>query len=192
MGFALYALAANHINVPDLCRDVFQALTSGRGPNSPVLTLAGLGGGEGKSFFLKGLVAVFGAESVFFTPTHPAFPLMGPGAAKVAFLDDFRFFQTPVPVATQCLWFDGSPLPTARPQNTAGQAGQDLYRGSAPVFITTKGEDVEKLAGARDGDASMLLRRLKVYRFTTRVLPPPARVPDCGHCFAKLVCSHGM
>ena len=102
------------------------------------------------------------------------------------------FEMTPVPVAMQCLWFDGSPLPIARPQNAAGQAGQDLYRGGAPIFVTTKSEDVAKLAGARDGDASMFLRRLKVYNFTAKVSAPAGRVPDCPHCFAKLVCSHAV
>lgn len=192
MGFALYALTANGVNVPELCKGVYEALSAGRGPNTPVITLAGVAGGEGKSFFLKGLAAVFGVENVFLSPQHPAFPLLDLGSATVAVLDDFRFFQSPVPLATQCLWFDGSPVPIARPQNIAGQMGQDVYRGGAPIFITTQKVDVDKLAASRDGDASMLFRRLKVHTFATRVVGPPVGVPECAHCFAKLVCTHNV
>jgi len=191
MGFALYSLMANNIDVPDLCRNVFQALSSGRGPNAPVVTFAGAAGGEGKSFFFKGLTAVFGAESMFFAPQHPTFPLLGLPAAKVVFLDDFRFFQTPVPAATQCLWFDGSPVLIARPQNVARQSGKELYRADARIFITTKKADLDRRAQSLEGDESMLFRRLKVYSFTARVQAPPCHIPECGHCFAKLVCRQG-
>jgi hypothetical protein len=192
MGFALYSLTMNNIDVPDLCKHMYKALSLGRGPSTPVITLAGAAGGEGKSFFLKGLAAVFGVENVFFSPQHPSFPLLDLNSASVVLLDDFRFFQTPVPVATQCLWFDGSPVPIARPQNVAGQTGQDLYRAGAPIFITTQKGDVDKLAASCDGDASMLFRRLRVYNFTARMPGPPAAVPECAHCFAKLLCSHNV
>ena len=192
MGFALYSLTVNGINVPDLCKNIYKAFSVGRGPNTPVITFAGVAGGEGKSFVLQGLTAVFGVENVFFSPQHPAFPLLDLVSATVALLDDFRFFQTPVPVATQCLWFDGSPVPIARPQNVAGQTGQHLYQADAPVFITTQKADVDLLASSGDGDASMLLRRLKVYNFTVRVPGPPTVIPVCAHCFAKLVCSHSV
>ena len=190
MGFALYSLTMNNIDVPDLCKQVYKALSCGRGPNAPVVTLAGVAGGEGKSFFLKGLAAVFGVEKVFFSPQHPNFPLLDLDAATVVLLDDFRFFRSPVPVATQCLWFDGSPVPIARPQNVAGQSGQEVYRGDAPIFITTSKADVDRLVASGDGDASMLCRRLKVYNFTVRVPGPTVAVPECGHCFARLLRSH--
>ena len=134
---------------------------------------------------------MFGNQSVFFSPQHPSFPLMDLGSATVVLLDDFRFFQTPVPVATQCLWFDGSPVPIARPQNVTGQSGQELYHGGAPIFITTKKADVDKLASSCDGDASMLFRRLKVCEFSVRVTAPAGKLPECAHCFSKLVCTHG-
>ena len=69
-------------------------------------------------------------------------------------------------------------MPIARPQNVAGQTGQDLYRAGAPIFITTQKGDVDKLAASCDGDASMLFRRLRVYNFTARVPGPPAAVPE--------------
>ena len=53
--------------------------------------------------------------------------------------------------------------------------------------------DVDPLRAAlelpHDADASMLLRRLKVYRFMTRVPKPTRTVPYCGHCFSKLLLS---
>ena len=168
------------------------SVSVGRGPNSPVITFAGVPGGEGKSLFLKGLAAVFGVENVFFTPQKPTFPLWDLGSAAVALLDDFRFFHTPVPVATQCLWFDGSPVPIARPQDVASQVGQDLYRAGAPTFITTQQSVVDKIAASCDGDQSMLFRRLRVYTFTVRVQGAPAAIPECAHCFAKLVCSQNV
>ena len=66
-----------------------------------------------------------------------------------------------------------------------------MYRGGAPIFITTKKADVDKLAGSCDGDASMLFRRLKVYKFNVRVAAPAGKLTECAHCFAKLVCTHG-
>ena len=147
MGFALYSLTTNGINVPDLCKNIFQALSGGRGPTSPVIVLAGPQGGEGKSFFLKGLTAVFGCENVFQTPQHPTFPLLGLDSAKVVFMDDFRFYDSVLPTSTLCLWFDGSPVPVAKPQNVVGQAGQDVYKGVAPIFVTTKQGDLDALPG---------------------------------------------
>ena len=167
LDFALDVLAHNDIRVSDIV-DVFSvAFREGRSPVAPVVVFAGASGGEGKSFILKCLVAVFGAENVFFTPSHPAFPFLGIDGAKVVFLDDFRFLESVVPLATQCLWFDGSAVPIAKPQNQPGSTGHDIYHGTAPVFITTKAQDIEALRAAGDGDASMLLRRLRVFTFYT-------------------------
>ena len=77
--------------------------------------------------------------------------------------------------------------------------GHAYYRGTAPIFATTKLHDLEKLEKAAadnprtgpptDSDASMLLQRLKVYRFTVRFAAPKrqASVSHCAHCFAQLV-----
>ena len=74
-----------------------------------------------------------------------------------------------------------------------------LYQGKAPIFATTKYQDLDRLqqAAADDaetglpgnGDASMILRRLKVYRFSQRVQKPKRQLPYCGRCFARLVCA---
>ena len=187
LGFARGVLEQNGICAADVAEAFSTAFREGRSSVAPVVVFAGAFGGEGKSFILKGLVTLFGVENVFFTPSHPSFPFIGLDSAKVVFLDDFRFLESVVPLATQCLWFDGSAVPVAKPQNQPGSTGHDIYLGAAPVFITTKAQDIETLRAAGDGDSSMLLRRLRVFNFTRRVPPPDARVPDCAHCFARLV-----
>ena len=92
-------------------------------------------------------------------------------------------------------------VPITRPQNVPGKTGHVLYRGSAPVFITGKLSDVERLDEAaavnavagqpNDAEASMIRRRLKVYPFRTRIPKPEPKVPFCGSCFAELVCQYG-
>jgi hypothetical protein len=75
--------------------------------------------------------------------------------------------------------------------------GNFMYKGSAPIFITTKAEDMAWLESHAsinpctnapwDADASMLLRRLKVYKYTKKVAKPPARLKYCPRCFVDLV-----
>ena len=111
----------NRIDVQTLCTDVLHALEHGRSETTPVIVLAGSSGGEGKSLFLKGLLNLFGEDMVFQLPEKSNFPLLnlekGP---KVAFLDEWRFVNKCVSFGTQCLWFDGSAVPVARPQNLPG------------------------------------------------------------------------
>ena len=57
---------------------------------------------------------------------------------KIVFLDEWRFDQSILSFATQCLWYDGSSVPVARPQNGAGAGGHKDYKGNAPLFVTTK------------------------------------------------------
>ena len=176
---------------------MYNALASGRGETARVIVLAGAAGGEGKSFFLKGLCSLFEVGDVFHSPVAGSFPLLGLETAKVTVLDDWRFTEEVLPYAIQCLWYDGSPVPVARPQNQAGFAGHLLYRGSAPIFASTKLQDMERLRSASqadpdsgypgDGNASMILRRLKIYRFLRRVPAPARQVPCCARCFAQLL-----
>ena len=122
-----------------------------------------------------------------------------PGS-KAAFLDDFRFDAEVLSLASLCLWFDGSALPIGRPPNVRGATGNFVYKGSAPVLITTKISDlawIEQQAqmnpatGAPwDADAAMMMRRLEVYKFTAKVPKPAHKVPFCGRCFAHFVSSH--
>ena len=99
--------------------------------------------------------------------------------------------------ATQCLWYDGSALPIVRPQNQPGVVGHMLYRGTAPIFATTKLDDIAALqhvaadnprtGSPLNANASMVLRRLKVYSFTQTLPKPARRVPYCARCFAQLL-----
>ena len=41
------------------------------------------------------------------------------------------------------------------------------------------------------GDASMIMRRLKVYQYTCRI-PKPQGLKYCAHCFAKLLLNEGV
>ena len=188
--YAAYTLGVNHIDATAVCKAVVHALLVGRSPTTPLVTFAGRTGGEGKSFFLKGLVSVFGTSSVFPTPQHPTFPLHGLESAKLAFLDDFRFTRSPVPLSTQCLWFGGSPVPIAKPQNTQGAVSHEVYSGKAPIFITTSIKDLEMLARAGDGDASMVLRRLTIFQFVVPAQKPNVPIQECALCFARFVCQH--
>ena len=180
-----------------LCRDILAALQDGRCESAPLIVLAGARGGEGKSLFLKALFSVYGLDHVFSCPDAGNFPLMELPGRKIAFLDEFRFNNGIVSYATQCQWFDGSTFSITRPQNMPGASGHYQYRGSAPIFVTTKLADIEKLEEwaaddpqtgvPKSAEASMILRRLKVYRFERRIPKPPPKLPFCGHCFANLV-----
>ena len=191
----------NGINAADLCRDILESLVHGRSESMPVVVLAGLRGGEGKSFFLKALFSVFGNDYVMGSPQAGAFPLLELPSKKVTFLDEWRFGQDVLPYATQCLWYDGSAVPINYAQNRPGQTGHPPYRGTAPVFVTTKAADLKDLAWwaaddpqtghPRNGDASMIMRRLEVYSYEHRIPKPPPRLPFCGRCFAHMVLNGG-
>lgn len=150
---------------------------------------------------LKPLFSVFPLSGqVFPSPRHDKFPLQGIEKSKVIFFDEFRFSAEILPYMLQCLLFDGSAVPVARPQNMAGATGHFLYRGTSPVFITTKLDALDTLeAAARpdpltgvplSSDASMIWRRLKVYRFEHRMPRPAEKFSFCGHCFASFLRKH--
>ena len=188
---------ANEISPSDLCTDVYNALKVGRCETTPVLVMAGARGGEGKSLFLKGLNAVFGEDNVFHSPEPGRFPLLDLVGVKAVFLDDWRFDDQVLPYATQCRWYDGSVVKISQPQNKQGTTGHLLYQGDAPIFATTKLDDIERLEKLAaddpvtgkpcDVNASMCFRRLKVYAFRVRIAKPPVYVRYCRRCFADLV-----
>ena len=77
---------SDSINGAELCKDILDALTSGRSESTPVIVLAGDRGGEGKSMFLKALIALFGANHVFSRPVPGNFPLCRFAREKMLFL----------------------------------------------------------------------------------------------------------
>ena len=195
------SLAANGIKVDELCNDVLHLLRVGRSPECPVLVLAGASGGEGKSFFLKPLLTMFGVAQVFESPVKGSFPLLGLLDSKLCFFDDWRFQTDVLPWSVQCLLYDGSNVPVNRPQNVQGQSGHTKYTGTSPIFVTTKLSDVQTLENAAapniatgepgNADASMIYRRLKVHSFTVRMTKPSGALPYCARCFAQYVLERG-
>ena len=188
---------ANGIPPSDLCTDAYNALEVGRCETTQVLVMAGARGGEGKSLFLKGLNVVFRKDSVFHSPEPGRFPLLDLFGGKAVFLDDWRFDDQVLPYATQCRWYDGSVVKISQPQNKQSTTGHLLYQGDAPIFATTKLDDMERLEKLAADDpvtgkpcdvkASMCFRRLKVYPFRVRIAKPPVYVRYCRRCFADLV-----
>jgi hypothetical protein len=196
-------MTANGISITELCHDVHYALTNGRGETTPVVVLAGAAGGEGKSFFLKPLLQIFSGKGLVFPrPEKGNFPSLDLEQAKVCLLDDWRFDATVLSFAAQCLWYDGSGVPIVRLQNVPGQSGHLLYKGSAPICATTGLDRLQALAHLASVDpstgkptgsnASMIMRRLKVYSFRVGVgkpQPPSGhnKVPYCARCFSRMV-----
>ena len=108
-------------------------------------------------------------------------------------LDEWRFAASALPIGIQLLWFEGKPVPLARPQGES--IGHLLYRGTAPIFITTPLKRLDKLiveaeaarASGSSCEASMLVRRLKVHRFNVAVPKPRTQIPACAACFANFL-----
>ena len=197
MAFVITSMMQNNINLAELCYDVLNALKTGRSEATPVIVLAGKQGGECKSAFLKPLHKIFD-EFVFNVPKEGGnYPLLDLEGAKVAFLDEYRFDPDLISWATQCLWFDGSPVPHGRPQNIPGASGNGNYKGTAPIFITTKLPDLQRLEYEAqlnpatgqpwNADASMVWRRLKIYTFLHRVNKPAKKMDFCVRCFSQLL-----
>ena len=197
--FVVNSFLQNGINISELCKDVWTSIVDGRSETTLVMTLADLTGGEGKYCFLKALRAVWAMEGAVFNVSKESgnFKFLDLLQAKIAFLDDYRFDPDILSWGSLCLWFDGSDVPVGRPQIDKGFIGNCTYKGTAPIFITTKLTDLQNLEAAaainpqtgapHDSDASMLLRRLKIYRFRQRVSKPCGKMAFCGCCFAKLV-----
>ena len=72
-----------------------------------------------------------------------------------------------------------------------------MYKGTAPVFITTKLVDLDRrekwswlhpeTQAPWDTQAAMLYRRLKVYRINERVARPQRGIAARGRCFGRLI-----
>lgn len=187
------SLHVNNIPAAELAHFIYLGLTQGRSETTPVVCLAGLQGGEGKSLIFYPLPAVLGEEMVQHHTASGAFPLLGIEGKKAVILDEWSFNQAAVSLSTQLIWFEGKPVPITRPQNNS--IGHFLYKGTAPIFITTPLQRMEPFLkqaeeAARCGvssEATMILRRLKLYKFERKVQKPSCQIPQCASCFASFV-----
>lgn len=197
---AMEAFASNYISPEMWCKDVLKLLEAGRRPDVPVLVLMGRFGGEGKSFLLAPLREVFGAAHVQATPQRGSFPLLGLESKKVVILDDWCFDERVIPLPTQLLWYEGKPFPLPRPQNNSQYNGHLLYEGTAPLFVTVKEKDFGPIiaqgevarAQGMPSEYTMLLRRLKIYSFTTPLAVSTGHIVECARCFAQMVLRFGV
>ena len=70
-----------------------------------------------------------------------------------------------------------------------------LYKGTAPIFITTPLKRMEKFTKAAEdaerlgcsSEATMVLRRLKTYKFHTKLSRPSGQITQCAACFAEFL-----
>ena len=83
------------------------------------MVLLGRIGGEGKSFLLAPLRALYGQGQVQSTPQHGNFPFLGLETKKVVLMDDCCGDDSVLPLPTQLLWYEGEPFLLSQPQNTA-------------------------------------------------------------------------
>ena len=195
------SLTLNCIDKRSFCTDIMLLLHEGRGEHVPVMVFMGLLGGEGKSFNLSPLCNMYGVEHVQATPQQNTYPLLGLETKKVCLLDDWSFDESVLRLPTQLLWYEGKAFPLPMPQNT-GTIGHVLYRGTAPIFATVKEKDlgpiIEKarvdMAMGSPSEWTMLLRRLRVYRFWHPLPVRPVEAPHifaCPCCFARMCLEHG-
>ena len=186
-------LSINGISESELAHDIYVSVSQGRSETTPVITLVGLRGGEGKSLIFYPMEAVFGEDLVQGHTASGSFPMLGIEGKKVVLLDEWRFAASALPLSIQLLWFEGKPVPVARPQGE--YIGHLMYKGSAPIFITTPWKRFEKLETDAEtavqtggsSEASMVLRRLKVHKFRHKVPQPPSQIAPCAACFACFV-----
>jgi hypothetical protein len=185
--------AARHIlNVNDIHEEVWrkamlEALADGRSKGN-LVTHAGVEGNEGKSLLLRPLGLVFGADMLFSAPPKNAFPLVELEQARVVLLDDWRFNEEIISYNLQLLWFEGATFVIARPQNQF--SGHLRYTKDDPIFITTLESDITSLKNKRNlahGDIDMMLKRLMVFHFKTKVNFGKDVARGCGHCFARFL-----
>ena len=100
-----------------------------------------------------------------------------------------------LPLNIQLLWLEGKPVPIVQPQGGADAHGHRLYRGRAPIFITTSLRRIEEMetdarhadADGRSSEWTMLLRRLKAYRYRCVLPRPEGQIQLCARCFAQFL-----
>ena len=122
------------------------------------------------------------------------FPMVGLETKKAVILNEWAFEHGLLPMGVQLLWFEGKAVPITRPQITDAYYGHCKYKGSAPIFATSPlhleplmQRAAEAVAAGLPSDLTMLMRRLRVYKFTVQTQAPADQLPPCGKCFASFV-----
>ena len=66
-----------------------------------------------------------------------------------------------------------------------------MYYGDAPVFVTAPEDVLTRMAGTCMGEPSgqwsMLLRRLKIFKFAVPIPEPGQAIHPCARCFANFI-----
>lgn len=190
------ALKANGISASQLAHDFYLSFAFGRSETVPVIVLGGLHGGEGKSLLLSPIPAVLGEEYVLQGLASGAFPMMDLPSKKAVILNEWKFNNALISLGAQLLWFEGKAVPITKPQNDRETgSGHCLYRGSAPIFITSPLETLQPLIDQAEADRqngrpsqlTMLMRRLHIYHFRMPCQPPRRQLDPCPSCFANFV-----
>lgn len=193
--FVEAALRVNEIDACSLAHDIHESLLHGRCETVPTIVLAGLQGGEGKSLLFAALASLLGDEYVQEGLATGNFPMLGLETKKAVILNEWRFNNAILPLSMQLLWFEGKAVPLARPQNTDSFSGHCKYKGSAPIFITMPlkrlqpmiDEAHQAVVHGLTSELTMLMRRLRVYKFTRKAQKPPQQMQPCACCFAQFV-----
>ena len=140
--------------------------------------------------FFGPLRTIFGHRHVQTTPQPGAFPLLGLENKRLAILDEWDFDERTLPLSLQLLWFEGKAFPITRPQNK-DYSGHLLYEASAPVFITCKEWHLGPIVASgrraewtgEPSEPTMLLRRLRVFQFSTTLrIPVGMRICNVFEC----------
>jgi hypothetical protein len=193
--FVQDSLKVNGIDASSLAHDLYRSLQNGRCESVPIVVLAGFQGGEGKSLLLAPLGALLGDDYLQEGLATGQFPMFGLENKKAVILNEWAFSNAILPLSTQLLWFEGKPVPITRPQNNSAVFGHHKYKGSAPIFITSPMKKLEPLmqeaeAAVHAGltsELTMLMRRLRVYKFTRKAAPPAKQLLPCACCFSQFL-----
>ena len=128
--------------------------------------------------------------------------MLGLDAKQLVLLDEWSFMADHgVPLNSQLVLMEGKPVPIARPQNNSPYQGHLMHRGTAPVLVTCKEKEMnpvlkaaeEAVRAGRPTDARMLLRRMRRCHLASPLpVPPNTYVPECGHCFAKMILENSL
>ena len=94
------ALTANGIATEQLAHEFYLNFASGRSETVPVIVLAGLYGGEGKSLLLSPIPALLGDEYVMQGLASGAFPMMDLPSKEAVIVNEWKFTTAPISLAS--------------------------------------------------------------------------------------------